>query len=135
MIKNDFVPLKDNEWWISEEKQFLATTKRWYCRHCRRRTPIERNPEWDGKFRGTKPAPKWFTRCKYCHTKYWASSGFDCHNCGYDDLDETTVLKYGEEVISVYAQMELGCSHPVSWEETHKCPKCRSITTFVNSNY
>jgi hypothetical protein len=124
----------DRKWWIPPQKQYRPETKRWYCRYCEKRTPIERNPEWDGSFEGVGKAPEWFVRCAYCKEKHWQNSGFDCPNCGWDDADEFSVIECGEPVSAGGPPWDIP-SGALDWEETHKCPKCRHVFSFVNSNY
>lgn len=124
----------NSEWWIPPEKQYRPETKRWYCECCRKITPIERNTEWSGDYKGKKPAPDWFARCKVCKKQHWQSSGFECPNCGWDEADEVSMIECGEPQLAQWAAMEFG-GNPMNWEETHKCPKCKTIFTFKNSNY
>ena len=44
------------QWWIPKQKQYLESTKKWHCDHCDEITPLERNPKWDGAFKGDWPA-------------------------------------------------------------------------------
>lgn len=122
------------EWWIPPEKHYQPETKKWYCTRCRRITPIKRNPEWDGSFRGKRPAPEWFVKCAKCGNKHYQRTGFECPNCGWDETDETSCIEYSKERSSYWAAMEFG-GNPVQWEETHRCKKCKTVFTFTNSNY
>lgn len=130
-------------WWIPKQKQYLPETKRWYCGNCKKRTPIERNPEWDGEFRGERPAPKWFTRCKYCKSNHWQNTEYECPNCGwdenYDDYweDENGIMHLPDNMISCgkpyYVPNAEGWNRH-DWEETWKCPKCKTIFSYTNSD-
>lgn len=123
-------------WWIPNQRPHSLDTVRWFCSTCERITPIERNPEWDKTFKGEGIAPKWFVRCLVCKHKHLQTIGSDCSNCGYGgcDLEAGTLISATKPEYSYAAAMEFGGT-PENWQETHKCPKCRTIFTFGNSNY
>lgn len=124
-----------NYWWIPKQKHYQIETKEWWCTWCGAITPLERNKEWDGSFKGDPPAPTWFVRCGACHKEHWQSSCYDCPDCGYDpSWQELPPLRCTVPVPSRWAAMEFG-GNPVDWEETHLCPYCNKEFTFTNSNY
>lgn len=122
------------KWWIPKQKQYLSETTQWYCGDCEEITSIERNPDWDGKFKGERPAPKWFVRCAVCTKQHIQHTEFECPNCGWGWPDETTMKDCTEPTSSYWASMEYG-GNPVDWEETHECPECETTYTFTNGNY
>ena len=130
--------MPNNIWWITKEKRHLPETKIWWCSHCNRRTPIERNPEWNGEFSGERPAPKWFTRCARCKHEHWQTQ-YGCDNCGWDDLPEWVDGEKPKALIEVsntrsYTSLDI-IGTALDWDETWKCPKCKNIFTFTNGNY
>lgn len=121
-------------WWIPLEKQYRPETKRWYCRWCDKRTPIERNPLWDGAGEGSGKAPEWFARCSVCKKVHYQSAGFGCPNCGWDGEDEGSLIASSKPRFSYWAAMEFG-GDPMDWDETHKCKKCGTVFKISNGNY
>lgn len=120
-------------WRLAEEKKYSPDCKRWYCWSCDKRTPLERNPQWNGEFSGEYPVPDWFVRCAMCKGKHWASAGYDCPNCGCD-IDEQEALEYTDAIYNYGAAMEFG-GNPIDWDEKHRCRKCGTIYWVRNSNY
>lgn len=123
------------EWWIPAQKPHTPETTKWYCMGCGRITPLERNPSWDGKYKGLRSeVPEWFVRCAVCHAQPYQLSEYGCHDCGWSDPDENTMVKGTKPRFVTWASIEFG-GNPQEWEETHRCPMCKNIFTFVNANF
>jgi len=120
-------------WWLPKQKQYQLGTEKWWCFRCGELAPLERNPEWDGQFKGKWPAPEWFVRCAVCHWQHFQSDGFDCPECGWTNEDDEAVAQsYGEmvNVPSTYLGPE---GH--QWEETWLCPICGTTFSFTNADF
>lgn len=69
--------------WLAATLRYTA--RRWYCSICRKRTPVELNPEWvaAGKPMRWEPPLKfdWFSRCRDCHVEHYTSD-INCPRCG-----------------------------------------------------
>ena len=124
-----------NTWWIPKQKHYKEETKEWWCSNCEEVTALERNPEWDGEFKGERPAPEWFVRCEKCWSEHWQTMGYECPDCGYDPYYyEKEPIHYGKAEYNRWAAMEFGGS-PMNWEEVHYCPFCKTFFISENSNY
>ena len=123
----------NNIWWIPAELKYRPETKKWYCPCCEAVTDIERNPEWNGEYRGERPAPKWFVRCIECGWEYYQSSGYDCPDCGWNDLPDEA-LEYTQPVSNMGASMQFG-GNPMNWDEKYHCPFCDKDFWISNGNY
>lgn len=120
-------------WWF---KAYEPTTKRWYCRMCDKRTPIELNPQWvmDGQptqWEGNDQY-EWISRCACCHCNHWYPS-YACPNCGCD-LSEQEPLEMTKPIINDYYSREFG-STGYDWEEKHRCRKCGTHYWITNSTH
>jgi len=122
-----------NTWWIPKQKQYLSETKEWWCSWCQEVTPINRNPEWDGSFKGERPSPEWFVKCAYCGKKHYQGVGYDCPECGYEPEDREP-MHCSKPKHNQWAAMEFGGS-PMDWTEVYWCPHCRTFFHIENSNY
>jgi hypothetical protein len=121
--------------WIKNSKLYVATTKRWYCPMCDRRTRIEVNLQWleDGKplkWNGDKDYG-WFTCCADCKHKHYIGS-YNCPNCGCP-IDDQDPIETTEPVYNSYYSYEFGVTG-YDWEERHQCCKCRTRFWVSNSS-
>ncbi len=117
---------------------YAVGKKRWYCRDCGKRTAIEINPEWitDGRPHVWDHRVKdyeWVARCSCCQSGF-SDSGYDCPNCGFDNIVEQEPLKIENYHENSYYSYEFG-SVGYDWEEQHQCPVCRSKFWFSNSTH
>lgn len=129
--------MNDRTWWISRGKQYEPDTKRWYCSMCCKRTPIERNPEWDGSYKGIGEPPAWFVRCGTCGREHFGPIKGECTNCGFDGFDcdeDPTLISIDNFSSSSYASYKFGIDGH-TWNETHQCPLCHKIFTFGNADF
>jgi len=71
----------------------------------------------------------WVYACSPCGGGWRTEIGeFDCPNCGYYDEDETNVIeRTGFGISNWEYQIQ-------TWNETCRCPICKTIYTFSNAN-
>lgn len=66
--------------------------------------------------------------CMDCGNERDLPDEYECTNCGYFDEDEDNIVlctSFGE------VSWEYNC---LEWDETRKCPICKTIYTFSNAN-
>lgn len=120
-------------WWIVKDKPFTKDVTKWYYNCCETVTEVERNPEWNGEFKGTGQPPEWFICCKECKYNYQLLSEYGCPDCGWDKLPEEA-LEYTHPVSNIGASMNCG-GDPKDWDEKYHCPFCDTDFWISGSNY